>query len=182
MNDIDIVYNDPPLVKGRSNFFLQQKTTYAGLIHAKNLGATHVMKVRSDMVFSDISALIDVMMEHKNTLFFPGWHNFQGGYFMDFFQFGEIDDMINLWHIKPAIYDVLFNSRRASKKLQKTFARFRIPEQILTQNYFANFQNRKVKYILPIMQSLDIKCRWLKYGIDFEKFIDDPLCNCHIHT
>ncbi|MFT4967431.1 MAG: hypothetical protein ACI9CD_000436 [Candidatus Deianiraeaceae bacterium] len=177
----NVIFNKKPTITGKHNFFLQQKSTFSGLLFAKKMGATHALKIRSDMIFSDLTKLIDRMM-NSSDLYFPAWHDWKGGYLMYFFQFGKIDDMVKLWNIKPTLIDCLYNNKRINKTLTKHFTHLCVPEKILTQSYFKHFGNRKVKYILPLMRELNIKCRWLKYKTNFEEFINDPLCDTTIHT
>jgi hypothetical protein len=173
-----VVFNNYPKVKGIGNIFFQQKNTMSGLLKAKKLGATHALKLRSDMIFSDLDKLIKILMENPDAIYFPGWHDFEGGYFMDFFQFGKIDDLIKLWDFKPKITDYFYEKFKIFRKLANKYFDYRInnfPERLLTKSFFKNFKDVKPKYIIPLLKENDITCWWPKYDKFLESIMEEPL-------
>ena len=91
------IYSDIPAERGRQNVCLQQKSTLAGLEEAKKRGYTHAFKVRSDLVpFGDGAgaAILELQKPGLNFLF---WHNWDGGYHVDYLMSGPIDELIKMW-------------------------------------------------------------------------------------
>lgn len=174
----NILLNSYPPAPGVSNFYYQQTTTLSGLKEAKRMGVTHALKIRSDMLIDDIDMLIDIMLESPNKLWFPAYINHDGGYLMDFFQFGRIDDLLRLWGFpKPTLLDLVcckskLIRRLADKHLNYRFENF--PEKKLTNRYYEQFKEDP-KYILPILKRDNIECFWLKYNFYFNKFTSKDL-------
>ncbi|MCK9416122.1 hypothetical protein M0Q97_05640 [Candidatus Dojkabacteria bacterium] len=134
-NDI-VIFNDLPPISGPSNFNYQKISTFNGILKAKELGYTHVLKIRSDYLptnaigfikLLDLNKLNFLMWDYTTYL----WSKYPtfNGYFDDHFSFGSIDNMIKLW-------DIPFNFCDS-------------PETILTWNYINKLNNIDVNYILP---------------------------------
>ena len=123
-----------PVASGPGNINLQVVSTMAGINHASYLGATHCIKIRSDMLLSDLSKFINYMtfddrihhlayVDHNaESLSLPNerysidnWitnynipiKNISNyNYTLDFMNYGPIDEMINFWNY-PAENDRL---------------------------------------------------------------------------
>lgn len=112
-NDIDFqipanVYvqrSKKPLNFGLNNRNLQQFSTYQGILVASKLQCNYILKVRSDMILSflPISLFIAIIRHSKIKFILPYYRCITASpdYFSsicDYFQFGYITDMIDLWH------------------------------------------------------------------------------------
>lgn len=102
-----VIFNEMPEYEGAYNFNLQKISTYYGLLEAKKLGYTHVIKVRSDYIPTNAENFISILDLDKINLL--GWHyttflwnSFPTlkGYFSDHLIVGPIDYMIELWDMK----------------------------------------------------------------------------------
>ena len=90
-----IVFNNPPNKTRIKNLDYQQKSTLAGLLKAKELGYSKCLKWRSDQYPTDSNELVSLFNKDKINVMY--WHNFQKGYYVDYFMYGEIDNMISIW-------------------------------------------------------------------------------------
>lgn len=88
------VYSDLPPVAGHTNVCFQQKSTLEGLKEAKRQGFTTAFKIRSDLFPTDGEKLIELQKPGVNFLF---WHDWEGGYYVDYLMSGSIDDLIAMW-------------------------------------------------------------------------------------
>lgn len=79
---------------GRQNVFCQQRTTLNGLMRAKALGYKTAIKLRSDMAPTDAKKFLELLGGDFSFLY---WHDHAAGYLVDYFQYGLIDDLIDLW-------------------------------------------------------------------------------------
>jgi len=98
-----VVYSDDPTVQGHRSLILQQTTTYNGLLKAKELNYTHVLKIRSDLIPTNYNNFLSIIDNDK--LNFLSWHYHEvypncPGYFVDYLMSGPIDEMLLLWNIK----------------------------------------------------------------------------------
>jgi len=100
-----VIFNEKPY-EGLYNFNLQKKSTYVGLLKAKELGYTHVIKVRSDYLPTNAKKLVSILEADKINLL--NWQYTEylwlrfpelKGYITDHFMTGPIDYMIELWDI-----------------------------------------------------------------------------------
>lgn len=122
---------------GVQNCNLQLFSTYAGCLLAKELGYSQVLKIRSDIVIKDWKLLLNNLdLYHVN---FFSWHNWNGGYYVDYIFGGPIDDIIEITKDLQTDND-LFPERRITKRVKK-----------------------EVKYILPVLINYNISCYSLKW-------------------
>ncbi|MBX7490817.1 hypothetical protein [Helicobacter turcicus] len=141
------IINKKPLTRGHLNINLQVKSSSAGIKLTLKLGATHVLKVRSDMVFSDIKLLLSLCDD--SSVYFPAvCTNTKESYYIDYFQYAPIETMIKLWSIPMKF-----------KQFSKMY-----PEFYITNHFIKNVKNVNVKYLYPICKEHNIKCFWLKRG------------------
>jgi hypothetical protein len=93
-NDV-VIFNDMPDNKGTKNIALQQKTTLAGVLKAKEMGYERVLKWRSDMIPTNANSLFELFDNDSNNFLF--YHNVREGYYIDYFMEGNVDDIYNMW-------------------------------------------------------------------------------------
>lgn len=91
-----VLYNTIPNVKGPKNWNLQRISTLNGILKAKELGYTRVLKWRSDFKTNNGKDLLELF--DKNKLNFYAYMHHRGGYITDFFMEGDINDMFNIFN------------------------------------------------------------------------------------
>lgn len=125
-SNVKLLVNPPVPYAGYGNINLQTTSTYSGLLLAKELGATHVIKTRSDLIFTDSKkfirdypfddrlhhlAYIQKIPEKGHILVtysgLPEWIDYNYpqfvedtadyNYIADFSNLGPIDKMIDFW-------------------------------------------------------------------------------------
>lgn len=175
IQDDTVIQSRLPRLKGRSNVNLQATSTLAGLYVARDLGATHVLKTRSDMEFSDTDALVKILSEEDDRrgsgVWFLDYVLHRSGYFMDFIQFGAIDHLVRLWSLP------------LRQRLGLT--RF-APEEILTRNFESKFRHsvadgvafKKARFMLPLLYENGIILHWSKRGITSDDWRGNPIFVC----
>jgi len=144
LNDIK-VFNDFPNQSGVQNIAYQRDSTLNGILKAKELGFTRVLKWRSDLLPSNANQLIKSFK--KECINFLTWHN-GGKYFIDYFIEGPIDEVYNIWDIKK-IYDDY------SEKITT--------ENILSLGY-TNFN-----FMLDSLSD-DNEIYWIKYNLNLSTY------------
>lgn len=123
-SNVKLVTSKKPNFSGYGNVNLQINSTLQGLYLAKEMGANYVIKMRSDMVFSDTNKFIDIL-NLKNKIYFLAYvNNLKSGnlpsekkeidnwilrnnlefknldgynYVLDFINYGPIEKMISFW-------------------------------------------------------------------------------------
>ncbi len=128
------------------NLNRQALSTYNGCLRAKEMGYKYVLKVRQDIVFTDIDSLIKIL--DINKFCFYTYYNLKNKkYLTDFMVGGPVDKMLELWDS----YDIESGM---------------CPEEHITKR-FLNMKNRpSVEFLMKILIDNDIGCRWLKLGYD----------------
>lgn len=141
--DTDIViFNDPPSEAGISNWGYQKKSTLMGLYLAKEAGFSRALKWRSDFRVKNAPAFLEMFEEDKIN--FYAWHDHDGGYLIDYFFEGDIDDLINLF-----------------EKAED----HRFPERNLTTSFFNLGLDNKVNFIKDkIGDGSKTDAFWIKNG------------------
>lgn len=144
-NDI-VIFNDFPLDPGPANVNLQLISTINGLQKAKELGFKKILKIRSDLIPTNVTKFINLLNFEK--LNFLCWHGHEvypdcPGYLVDYLMAGEIDQMIKLWSFKE-IFCV-------------------VPEVMLTWSYIENC-NTDTEYFLHSLTE-DNDLFWIKNNI-----------------
>ena len=137
-----LINNELTVNPGRANFNNQVKNTYEGVKKANELGFKYVLKIRSDIFIDDLVEFINSL--NKDTVYFPAYHNYDGGYLCDYMLFGPIDFMLKLWDIP------LSNSNLP-------------PETQLTLKYLEIKNNDNLDFMFPILYSKKIKAYWPKH-------------------
>jgi hypothetical protein len=139
-----VIFNEMPQIPGPMNFNCQIKSTVSGLLKAKELGYTHALKLRSDMIPLNSENFINSLNYEKIN--FLSWCNFEvypkcPGYLTDFLCFGDIDRMIKLWSI-----DKIFCV---------------VPEIMLTKQFIDHFNTEDVHYFLDNLEG-ETDLFWIK--------------------
>lgn len=149
---------------GKGNLNCQTRTTVAGLMKAKELGATHALKIRSDMVISDLPKFIKIL-EAKSRISFLTWHT--DGYLTDYLNYGPIDDMIEFWNV----FEI--NDNFAEKNLIDNFSKTK-------QDIFKNFKDisKHVDFFLGDLLRENICIHWIKYNINVSEYYKH---NCYLY-
>lgn len=133
------IFNYQPEESGTGNIAWQRLSTMEGIKKAKELGYTHVLKWRSDMLPTDSKKLTNLF--NTDTLNFLAWHS--DGYFVDYLMYGPIEQMLVAWE---------FETNTGS------FA-----EQILTDNIWKN-QFTDFHFIVHKLAA-DNDILWMKYNV-----------------
>lgn len=139
---------------GHRNVNLQCVSAKHALVKAKELGATHAFKVRSDLILSDLDSLTQLCMASDKLSFFC-YHNHRGGYVTDFFNFGQIGAMIEWWDLTTDRRDVC-------------------PEVYIQENFYKKNDlpcDRSLKasrehfnFLIKDMRESNISASWLSRG------------------
>lgn len=151
-NDKTVV-NEKPKQTGPANLFYQQKTTLSGLNYAKKNGYEYAIKMRSDMAPLQVNKFIELFQ--KDIHFFY-WHNHNGGYIVDYFMGGKIQNMIDLWEI---------NEKQE----------YKFPEEAITKSFFQKKMNQKSYHFLGDLINKENDILWLKNNIYLSTYANDKL-------
>lgn len=146
--------NEIPKYTGKMNFNNQVINTYSGILYALENEFSYIFKIRSDIFFEDIENFIKMLDE--NFLYFPAYHNWDGGYYVDYFMFGDVKFMQKYWDIP------LSDSTDA-------------PEKQLLSNFNKIRKNEKIRYMFPIIYENNIQVIWKKNNMDLRDFKKDKL-------
>lgn len=152
-NGLKLIINDL-VPEGRKNFNNQVNNTYKGILKAKELGFKYVLKIRADLFTDDLEKLINSF--DLNKIYFPAYHNHDGGYLCEHFIFGDINFMLDLWNIPISHLNIA-------------------PEIQLTSKFYQIRTNQKIDYIFPIIFEKNIKIYWEKYKFYLNNYITDKL-------
>lgn len=103
---VEIVLSSPPQEKGVLNINYQVKSTYAGILKAKELGYKYVLKTRTDfrLYADDCLSYLHTLSEmfpskgsaHKRITILQPFLDI-AYYIPDYILFGDTDDMLNFW-------------------------------------------------------------------------------------
>jgi hypothetical protein len=78
-----------------------------GLIKAKDLGYSHVLKLRSDLILTNPSKFLSILdLESLNFLCWADHKVYKNcqGYLVDYLIFGQVDEMIKLWEFEDDFF------------------------------------------------------------------------------
>lgn len=148
----DVVISvDMPEEKGVNNLYLQKWSTLTGIMVAKQLGYTHVIKWRSDQYPTDSVKFIKLFDETKLT-FLSAHENNGYPYLVDYFMGGSIEDIELLWDIPNGEY--------------------KFPEEAITQQLNRTGLNHKVEYVhTHLTETNDVY--WLGRDFTLSKMLKD---------
>ena len=148
-----VLFNEKPSDSGPANINYQTISTTNGLQLAKEMGYTHLLKIRDDIVPSNSTNFCKLLDLDK--LNFLAWHRHEvypncPGYLVDFLMGGPIDSMIDLWNIQSNFCNV--------------------PEIILTWNYIQKCNKIGINYLLNGINSDTNELHWVKNGINISNY------------
>lgn len=166
LDNDNVIFNEIPYYSGPFNFNYQKKSTLSGLIEAKNLGYKRALKLRSDIIPTNINEFIKLL--DNNDLNFLCWHHHEvypgcPGYLVDYLMSGNINDLIKLWDIKnmdwcdtPEVYltnqyiQILIDAVNINyflNNLNENNNLYWIKKQIMLSSYKANdLYDRYIEY------------------------------------
>ena len=159
---------DKPKHSGVVNINYQSKSTYEGLIKAKELfNAQMYIKIRSDFDISDVNLLSRRFADIGLPLNFLGWAKIKGGFFLDYIVAGNFDEMTTFWAYEDANVGEPF------------------PEKFLTSRYYQVYdENIDIENLIktnniefPLLNDIDIY--WIKRQVNIKKFMYDMVLNYH---
>ena len=154
-----VVYNQYPSEAGVGNTNYQKVTTLAGLQKAKELGYTKALKIRCDMIPTNLSEFMNLLDMDKLTLF--SWHFVPGtsvkAYVVDYLMAGDIDDLIKMWSFNLGYVN--------------------IPETMLTKSIVMNFEDREVNYLINKLTD-ENSVYWIKYNTYISDYINIKSTSC----
>lgn len=182
---VNVILNDRPKNSGFGNINYQIKNTISGLTFLKNVGVKYVAKTRTDTRIEKSNAFIYLVCLLKNFKLENEINNqnnrivlidfntrMKRPYNMsDIFQFGHIDDLINIWNIEEdkrentfsndIVYsdEQLFNLEIAENYIMKKFInKIGIPYEYNIEEYYKLLAKRFI-----IIDSIQIGHYWYKY-------------------
>jgi hypothetical protein len=187
----DIVLNSKPLNPGPSNINLQIISTLAGLKKLKDLGVERAIKIRSDFSHMNQECLnlletrLDLAEKLTNSqqkrIVTIAMNNFVFRLFgiSDFFQYGDIKDLITFWEI-PLDSRVPNNpnylvERSIAESSQMKFTEVYLFTHYLERNGFKIEWNLRtsiealLKFTIPI-GNLELGIYWNKYSYLAQRF------------
>jgi len=150
----NIIFNETPIYSGPANLNYQKISTLSGLKKAKELGYNRALKLRGDIIPTNINELIKSF--DNDSLNFLCWHCHEvypncPGYLIDYLMSGKIDDLIELWDIEDMTWCT-------------------VPEIHLTQQYISKLISRvNIQYFLPELNSNN-DLLWIKHGINLSSY------------
>lgn len=153
-NNFNVVYNRQANPPGRANFNNQVINTFEGTKKAKDLGFSHILKIRADIFIDNLVKFISYI--DKDCIYFSAYHNHDGGYLCEHMLFGKTDFMLKLWDIP------LSNSNLP-------------PETQLTKKYEEINSGLEIKFLFPILYENNIKAYWKKKKIYLNQYENDKL-------
>ncbi|QWD87318.1 hypothetical protein AOC06_01680 [Polynucleobacter paludilacus] len=115
LENIHVIENEQPIDPGFLNLNRQIVSTFNGLLYLKDLGLTHVIKIRSDEI-----VLNKHFISHLNGLWNEfGYHKvislnlpiYRPGHINDHFLAGPIDDLLRMFHISKKIKIIEYRSK-----------------------------------------------------------------------
>jgi hypothetical protein len=150
----DVIFNEIPSYSGPANLNYQKVSTLSGLKKAKELGYDRALKLRGDIIPTNINELIKSF--DNDSLNFLCWHCHEvypncPGYLIDYLMSGKIDYLIELWDIEDMSWCT-------------------VPEIHLTQQYISKLINRvNIKYFLPELNPNN-DLFWIKRGVNLSSY------------
>lgn len=154
-----VIYNKFPDFQGPANLNLQKISTISGLNKAKELGFKRALKLRSDIVPTNINSFIKLL--DNQSMNFLCWHYHEvypkcPGYLIDFLMSGKIDDLLELWNIEDMSWCV-------------------VPEIFITHQYISKLMHKvNIEYFLQHLNK-DNDLYWLKNNIFLSSYAENKI-------
>lgn len=142
-----VIYNTKPKETGTQNILLQQISTYNGLLKASSLGYTHAIKIRSDMIWTNLPLFLQQLS--SDFIYFCHYLHYTRNhtlysYLCDYIQIGPIHDLLQIWNFSHAPCD--------------------FPEQYITKRTLSLFPPTHIKFFGSILNS-HIDIYWIKRNL-----------------
>jgi len=180
----------PDIYCGYGNINLQAQTTYQGLLKAQELGATHCIKIRSDLYFSPINKFFDIIKDDDKLhhLAYLSLHNYPYiskrkkdiekwikennfkvediayySYIIDFINYGRIENMLLFWNLPIEKKEVKIN---ATHKLMFNYLIKKDLKLNLSFDYLTNFFN----FFVSELREKSINMVSLKHNYNMNTF------------
>ena len=154
-----VIVSDSNINPGKGNLNYQCMSSYNGLDYVKNLGTTHALKLRSDLIISDPQKFMNIL-EKYNKLTFLAWHG--EGYLVDYLNYGPINDMLNFWNLQ------ICNDKFGELNLLEHYCQSANISPITYENI-----KTKISFFMEDLIHSEIRIYWLKYQIyisDYYKY------------
>lgn len=141
---------------GTGNLNCQTINTTNGLMECKLRNASGVLKIRSDMVINKLDIFLKALLSRQKITFLA-WHIHN--YFVDYINYGPINDMINFWNVNINNND--------------------FPERNLTNNYSKivgedinsiNIAKKHVEFFMEDLINYNIDIMWLSRKINISEY------------
>lgn len=159
-----LLENEPPENSGSQNVNMQIYSSFMGAKKAKELGCKYVGKTRTDQrfyAFDMLTYLRDMIYVFpikssnnniNNRLVFLSFGSYKKLPFFlcDFFAFGEVSDIIQLYSVPHDIRDLEYHKRFVKEEYEfiKKFYRYiEIEENISPYDAFDNFNEKYFRYM-----------------------------------
>jgi hypothetical protein len=186
-SNVKLITSKKPNFAGYGNVNLQINSTLQGLFLAKELGADYVIKMRSDMVFSDTNKFIDILNLNNKIYFLAYVNNLKSGklpgereeinkwiskenmyinnlegynYVLDFINYGPIEKMISFWSypLENVILSVPLEHKLLVWDLKNNKKELDLSFDYLSEIY---------GFFLSDLQKNNIRLDTLKWGYDY---------------
>lgn len=154
-----VIFNRLPDFHGPANLNLQKTTTISGLKKAKEMGYKRALKIRSDIVPTNINKLINYL--DNDAINFLCWHLHEvypgcPGYLVDYLMSGDIDHLLKLWDIQ----DMSWCS---------------VPEIFLTYQYITKLIDTvRIEYFLPFLNETN-DLYWIKNNLNLSSYKENDI-------
>jgi hypothetical protein len=99
-SEFNVLINDKPEDKGLNNLNLQTTSTKNAIEKYIDSDYTHVLKIRTDMIPSDINLFLKTLSEisEEELVFLCWFEGYEIDYICDFFSFGPKDKSLEFWN------------------------------------------------------------------------------------
>jgi hypothetical protein len=158
-NNFIVIQNSFPNNLHKCSVNYQNFSTLKGVEYAENIGITHVLKMRADIICNNINSVLSIYKSIfiENKMIFLLYLLHDGGYLVDYIHFG------NIKNTKPYI----------SCFMNKDDNRF--PEKFRQEECFGtsdnNIINKDVIYSIEHLLNFGIEYSWVKPCYQYNKTI-----------
>lgn len=159
---VELVESDVPAISGYGNVNMQSLSSLEGIKRCKS---SRVLKIRSDIIVSSWTKLFETLNCNKDRLSFLCYHNHNGGYPVDYINYGPTDLMFDFWNYQQTSASDLF----AERQLTNNFLKKHPLAVTDPTNEKCSF-----RYFLKDACKEGVEFRWLKCNISLSSYLKDP--------
>lgn len=123
----------------------------------------YVLKIRSDIKCSDYDTLFAILSKSSKKLQFLCYHEHDGGYPVDYINFGARNDILELWDYEQVGFSDVFAERQIYNNWMEKNRRHTGCEDSRTD--FGYFLKEALEY--------GVKFEWIKKGIELSSYLND---------